>query len=387
MHENAVDRGEDSRFFLRRGFLRAIWLMSTTLIGCTSWRDLNVTECRSVVDKFQFGIFTDEFQDQIISRHNPTEHVETEREFELYRWCIDSLRRPHRAKEYLPEGTIALPGRDYPTVLVKLPTTGTLFMVPAFDLVVGAFAKFTGTFDLQEEYFLQRIVQKGDVVIELGANIGVYTIALANAVGPTGLVYAFEPFRQIFHILNANVALHGLGNVITRQIGVHRENSFQHVRAPYLGDYTNLGAIRVFLQQATDLANVPYNGTEIIEVKSLDSLDLECAHVMKIDVEGMELEVALGGEAYIKRCQPLLYVENQGYVHDDRRFADYMETIGYYCQLVKALQIHDIVVCFSQGDKREADHRERIRNVFFPVDGEGQPSNYKWFPNSMKKLI
>ena len=56
-------------------------------------------------------------------------------------------------------------------------------------------------------------VREGDVVIDVGANLGSYTIPLAEKVGVTGGVFAFEPFRRMTQLLNANVALNGLSNV------------------------------------------------------------------------------------------------------------------------------------------------------------------------------
>lgn len=110
------------------------------------------------------------------------------------------------------------------------------FLLPAYDFVVGGFVKHSGVYDAQEEQVLRNLVEEDQCVIEIGANIGSYTVVLADEVGTKGMVYAFEPFRKIFHIMNANIALQGYGNVRTRQVGVGNVVEMKEVNAPNLND-------------------------------------------------------------------------------------------------------------------------------------------------------
>lgn len=68
--------------------------------------------------------------------------------------------------------------------------------------MVGSFVKHSGVYDPREEHVLRNLIDKGDCVIEIGSNVGSYTVSLADEVGPKGLVYAFEPFRKIYQIMN-----------------------------------------------------------------------------------------------------------------------------------------------------------------------------------------
>ena len=99
-------------------------------------------------------------------------------------------------------------------------------------------------------------VDFGDTVLEVGANIGTYTVPLADAVGPTGFVYAFEPFRKIFQIMTANCALNGLSNVQTYQAGAGNRTQVVKVRAPDFQEMSNLGTARIFYQQESHV--VPF---------------------------------------------------------------------------------------------------------------------------------
>lgn len=67
----------------------------------------------------------------------------------------------------------------------------------------------------RELEFLLRQVRPGDVVVDVGANVGLYTVFLAHAVGPSGHVYAFEPEPRNFDLLCQNVALNRLSQVTT----------------------------------------------------------------------------------------------------------------------------------------------------------------------------
>lgn len=165
------------------------------------------------------------------------------------------------------------------------------------------------------------MVVEGDCVVEVGSNIGAYTVVLADQVGQKGLVYAFEPFRKIFQIMNANLALQGYGNVVTRQVGISSARQVVNVRAPGLNDFTNLGAARVFFQQEEEVAHVPFEGMEEIEVETLDGIRINCGQsagadagrvdFIKIDAEGLELEVVHGGLKLINEHQPVIYAESQ----------------------------------------------------------------------------
>lgn len=71
-----------------------------------------------------------------------------------------------------------------------------------------------------ETAFFLRSIKPGQTVVDVGANIGYYTLLLARAVGPEGRVYAFEPEPRNFEILRQNVALNGYRNVVLENAAV-----------------------------------------------------------------------------------------------------------------------------------------------------------------------
>lgn len=264
-------------------------------------------------------------------------------------------------------------GAQHPVMLVPgKPDFSRYFLIPAFDFVVGSFVKLWGTMDPSEEETLRSLTSPGDCVVEVGSNIGSYTTALADQVGPRGLVYAFEPFRKIFQIMNANLALQGMGNVVTKQIGISSKRQYISVKAPDLNAFTNLGASRVFFQQDEEISKVFFDGYEEIEVDALDNLRLTCGQttqdgekkvdLIKIDAEGMEWEVVQGGANLIRAHQPLIYAESQPYFQaGDRTFLRRMcDEHGYMCFPLQNLEIHEIILCIPQSRHEELKEKHPI---------------------------
>src|SRR5207253_6545315 len=70
-----------------------------------------------------------------------------------------------------------------------------------------------GVWEPLETYLVERRVREGDVVLDIGANIGYYTLVFAELVGDSGRVFAFEPEPANFALLSENTGLNGRANV------------------------------------------------------------------------------------------------------------------------------------------------------------------------------
>jgi FkbM family methyltransferase len=143
-------------------------------------------------------------------------------------------------------------------------------------------------------------VGRGALVVEAGANIGAHTVELSRLVGADGEVHAFEPQRIVFQNLCANLALNHCTNVFARQAAVGAKPGA--IGIPCLDPYRrfNFGGVSL-----TDVVQ-----GEVVPQVTLDSLDLPACHLLKVDVEGMEVEVLQGAEQLIRTHRPLMYLEN-----------------------------------------------------------------------------
>ena len=171
------------------------------------------------------------------------------------------------------------------------------------DIFIGKAIALYGECSGIEVEFLNRLVGAGDVVIEVGANIGFHTVALAKSVGKNGRVYAFEPQRACYSLLEAQIALNQLDNIYAYRRGMGRTKGKLWVPKIDYGVPGNFGGVELASDQAADL--------EEVEIDTLDGMfgDSPCA-LLKIDVEGMEEDVIRGGLDLINKNNPIIYVEN-----------------------------------------------------------------------------
>ncbi len=175
-------------------------------------------------------------------------------------------------------------------------------MFLSHDGYVGRSLGLCGEFSEGEVQLFRRFVHPGDLVLDVGANIGAHTVALARLVDSSGVVLAFEPIRFLYQLLCGNVALNGLAHVHTHHVAVGRE----------------AGALRVPPIDFTipdNYGGVPLGGWqhgEHVPVLRLDDISVPRCDFIKIDVEGMEQQVIEGAWMLINRFRPVLYVENNG---------------------------------------------------------------------------
>ena len=166
------------------------------------------------------------------------------------------------------------------------------------DSFIGKSLELYGEWCEGEIILFSRLLRSGDVVIDVGANIGTHTLAIANIVGLSGAVHAFEPQRTIYDILSENIDANGLQNV--RAYWAAAGATDGACRIPII-DYSspnNFGAISVG------------HGELEVPLISIDSLSLPRVNLIKIDVEGAETGVLRGAASTLARLRPILYVEN-----------------------------------------------------------------------------
>jgi len=191
-------------------------------------------------------------------------------------------------------------------------------LVNVHDAFIGPMLLECGHWELVESTLLARIIQPRWCVIDVGANVGYYSLLAAFRVGPDGEVWAFEPEPANFRLLAANVALNGCTQIALMQAAVGACRQTMPLRiAP-----TNLGDHRLALGPMPADARMSID----VEVVSLDDCvpDYD-VHVVKIDTQGTELEVLAGMRRLIARNRDrlLLLIElSPGLLADAGRSVD-----------------------------------------------------------------
>lgn len=153
------------------------------------------------------------------------------------------------------------------------------------------------TADEPEYAQLHQWVHPGDVVIDVGANVGQYSRRMAELVGPKGTVFAIEPMHETFRLLTYNVG--DRMNVVLLNLAASDTPKDVRMELPKFGS----GLSNYYR------ASISSVGTYPVRAIPLDSLSLERVSLIKIDAEGHDLAVLEGAQRLIQRCRPKLIVE------------------------------------------------------------------------------
>jgi FkbM family methyltransferase len=147
-----------------------------------------------------------------------------------------------------------------------------------------------GRYEPFETSLVVEEVRPGMTIVDVGANIGYYTLLFGRLTGPTGDVYAFEPVPQNREILEENICANGLQNVIV----IGRAASDRSERCTFFLSKNNLGDHRMF---AADEAR------EELEIQAVQ-IDKEIegpVHVIKLDIQGSEHRALVGMERLLEK--------------------------------------------------------------------------------------
>jgi FkbM family methyltransferase len=138
-----------------------------------------------------------------------------------------------------------------------------------------------------------RSLKPGDTVYDIGSNVGVYTVLLAQVVGEKGTVVAFEPHLGTYEQLLENIRLNGLTNVRPFQKAVGERNSQEKL---YIGEViANFSLLAGAIEGPPDKYGIPFQLVEVVQGDPfVQALRLPAPRAVKIDVEGFEYSVICG---------------------------------------------------------------------------------------------
>ena len=203
-------------------------------------------------------------------------------------------------------------------------------LVPRYDTnqtaaLQGGYALSRSDIQLLRDLLCERAGPR--VFVDIGANVGSFGFGLQ---GCCERVLMFEPQRIIYNMLAGSIALNGWLNVFAYQMAVSDEDG--HIPVPQFdyGKTCSFGSIEFGGDQVERLHQEPGNDptrVEYVQTIKLDDFALQRIDCMKIDVEGMELQVLRGARGTIRDCQPVILIEHgkTGKVALERALAD----LGY----------------------------------------------------------
>lgn len=185
----------------------------------------------------------------------------------------------------------------------------------------SAVAFATGVAERPLQGALAAELRPGATFFDIGANVGYVTLIAARLVGPSGRVVAFEPVPENVAAIRENLALNGIDWVEVHETAVARERGRAALIISDVSAFSRLASV-----------NVPTGARETIEVQviSIDefmaSPGAPVPDVIKIDVEGAELEVLEGMRETLAAHRPVLLCE----VHDcNSEYVALVDALGY----------------------------------------------------------
>ncbi|GBD88590.1 hypothetical protein BMS3Abin03_02526 [bacterium BMS3Abin03] len=172
---------------------------------------------------------------------------------------------------------------------------------------------------------VQNYIRKGDTVIDVGGNLGFYTLLLSELVGVNGKVFTFEPFSENFKKLNRTISINNLNNVDSFNVGLGEEER----KAILYYDSHQTGMSTIVYKISSDAI------TEEIKLTTLDKFFEKIKKkisFIKIDTEGYEPQVLLGGKRILLKDKPVICIELGGEYFESSLFAlKILKELNYDC--------------------------------------------------------
>ena len=167
------------------------------------------------------------------------------------------------------------------------------------DDYVGRLTYYFGDLDRKITWACSRLVRPGDVVFDIGANIGLVTFILSSIVGSKGLVHAFEPNPEMCALIEQATARNNVRNIALHRVALGAQEGDLTLSVPS----GNAGAASFISTRQT-----PDSKTMTVPVHTLSSIMAHetVGHIrlVKIDVEGFEPEVLSGASELFSRQPP-----------------------------------------------------------------------------------
>jgi FkbM family methyltransferase len=204
---------------------------------------------------------------------------------------------------------------------------------------VGAQILRAGAYDPDEVETLQSLLTllrkyRGDGVVALdcGANIGVHALAWAALMKGWGSVVAIEAQERVFYALAGNITLHNAFNARAIWAAVSNQDGFIDIPEPDYRRPSSFGSFELKERLGNENIGQPIDYAKPasrVRTMTIDSSGLDRVDLIKMDIEGMELEALAGAIATIQDHKPVLFIE--AIKIDKTQLERMLGELGYRC--------------------------------------------------------
>ena len=212
--------------------------------------------------------------------------------------------------------------------------------------------------DHNEIVAVMQFIEPESTAVDVGACFGIWSLAFAQR---AKAVYTFEPQRALYNSICGTLALNSIENVFTFNWAVGSSKGTAEIPKPDYHKRFQFGGIPLTSSPAKfDFGEVEY---ESVHVTTLDSLKFSNLSLIKVDAEGLDLDVIYGSENTIKEHRPAVYFETL-YL-EEKDFLDFFSPLNYTC-----VKNNDNMLAFpnekfylvSDNEGKPTVHRRNVDN-------------------------
>lgn len=237
------------------------------------------------------------------------------------------------------------------------------FLINEYDLI-GRNLLVLKTWEPHLYDFYTYIIDKNDICIDAGANLGFHAIQFGKL---SKKVHAFEPQSLIYNQLCANILFNDLDNtIIPYRLALGEKQEKQQMwdieNESWVGDGCyNWGGRGIEHEQSAFISD-EIREYDQVEVVSLDSIKID-PDLIKIDIQGYEYYAFLGAKETLNKNKPVILLEN-GSTEMDKKALDFLKNMGYETYRYYIGNNEDCILVHPEGKKYQTsiDRINLIRN-------------------------
>ena len=176
-----------------------------------------------------------------------------------------------------------------------------------------------------------KYLKKDDIALDIGANIGHHSIFISLLVGKNGKIISFEPISEMIKRFEENIKINNIENIILNKFALSDKSGSYNF---YINEDKDIGSSS-FINYDNNLKKIN------VETKTLDELKIKNIKLIKIDVEGYEYNVLLGGKETILQNKPIIILEyspNYYYKNDNSHCVKILKFLFNHGYAVKDLE-------------------------------------------------
>jgi FkbM family methyltransferase len=175
-------------------------------------------------------------------------------------------------------------------------------------------------------YFVKKLIRKGDTVIDIGANLGYYSILFARWTGASGKVFSVEPIALYNQIFNEKAKKYSQIQLYPYALGTE-EKKVELVSSPHVG-FLRTGLPHVYNPQTDgNIETQEFKFEAQMKIPAVLFGDLERIDYIKCDVEGFEWIILSNMKEIIRKCRPKVQVEV--WSENEENILQMFEELGY----------------------------------------------------------